>query len=69
MARPKQYFSPGDIDNLRRGFYTQAPTVAALVLDTIADGELIDQDHVDTAAEITIDLIEALVERIQAVEP
>jgi len=66
MPRPKNYFSPGDIDNLRRGFYTQAPTVAALVLNTIA-GDTVDQDEVDTAAEITIDLIEALVERIQAV--
>lgn len=68
MPRPKIYFSPGDIDNLRRGFYTQAPTVAALVLLTIAD-DRIDQDDVDTAAEITVDLIEALVERIQMVEP
>jgi hypothetical protein len=66
MPRLKNYFSAGDIDNLRRGFYTQAPTVAALVLNTIAE-DPIEQDDVDTAAEITIDLIEALVERIQVV--
>jgi hypothetical protein len=67
MARPKNYFSPGDIDNLRRGFYTQAPTVAALVLDSVATGHTIDDDDIDTAAEITIDLIEALVDLIQGV--
>jgi len=67
MPRPKNYFSPGDIDNLRRGYYTQAPTVAALLLDVMADGGDIDEDDVDAAAEATIDLIEALVDRIQGV--
>jgi pyruvate dehydrogenase complex dehydrogenase (E1) component len=67
MPRPKNYFSPGDIDNLRRGFYTQAPTVAALVLAELADDGQLDRDDVDQAAAITIDLIEALVDAIQGV--
>lgn len=67
MARPKTFFSPADVDNLRRGFYTQAATMSAVVLESVLTGDTIDQDDIDTAADVTLDLIEALVERIQGV--
>lgn len=69
MPKPRNLFSPGDIDNLRRGYYTQAATVAAVVLDAVAIGDTIEAEDIETAADVTIDLIEALIDRIQGVEP
>jgi hypothetical protein len=59
-GREKNFFSDGEISALRRGFYTQAPTVAAMLLD--------ESEDVDAAAELTVQLIEALVSLIADIQ-
>lgn len=64
---PKKFlFSESDLANLRQGFYTQAPTVAALLA---GDCDMSDDDDVLTLAKQTVNLIEALVEEIGEIEP
>lgn len=52
----KFLFSEKELSALRQGFYTQAPTVAAMLLD--------DDGNTKDAAELTVELIESLVEVI-----
>lgn len=63
MKIPKaKLFSPSDLANLRLGFYTQAPTLAGLIISQ-------DEDSIDVewTARLTVEMIEALIAEISEV--
>jgi hypothetical protein len=72
MPIPKaKLFTPAELANLRLGFYTQAPTMAALIYTTADFENMKTADLsrvIEASASFTVELIEALIDEIAEVE-